>query len=1014
MPLNRAIAEPVTEPALDEAVDFQDPDFCAPVHGSKNYELLFATLYISGHPIQALLDGGSTRSYVSAETETFLRSLGIPVIKARHGSVIMAAGQRSIVRDRIRFSVTFYGVTREITTRILPSLTFDCIVGLDFLNAFSIIVDHENFTWWFKNSPEEIIPFERAYRAGSSPECNGIIILNEEQNTRLKEVLDSEIITPVGITGGTDLIQHDIDVGSHPAIRQRSHRVSPKVQEAINAEVEKMLAEKVIEPSQSEWASPIVMVLKPNRSYRFCIDFREVNRVSKRDAYPLPRMDSILDKLRSARYISTIDLSQAYFQVPLTERSREITAFIVPGKGLFHFRRMPFGLTGAPAMFQRLLDRLIGPELEPHAFAYLDDIIIVAETFDEHLYWLRIVLRIIRKAGLIINLEKSKFCCSEVKYLGFVVNENGLQVDPDKIQPVINYPVPTNLKELRKLIGMASWYRRFVPNFSTVMEPLNKLLRKNQPWIWTEEQELAFLELRTRLTTAPTLTRPDFSLPFVLQTDASAVGLGAVLTQSHEDGEHVIAYASKTLSSAERKYSVTERECLAVIWAIRKYRPYIEGYHFTVVTDHSSLQWLHNLKNPTGRLARWALELLGYDYTIVFRKGALNHVPDALSRIPEGNPELVAVIVPRPATWYERRKQDIINSPKKYPAWKIENDSVYFYRPDPTINDVIRDLSAWKLVVPDDDRNLVLQNLHSEPQAGHLGIEKTYKRIATSHYWPGLFKDVTNIIKRCVTCQRCKVEQRVPAGLMGRRVVEQPWVVVAMDMMGPFPPSRNGYVYVLVIQDLFTRWMECCPLKKATGKKICEAFEELVISRWGAPEVILTDNGTEFKNHALRELAETYNITHTTTPPYHPQANPVERVNRILKTMIISFLERDHRDWDLHLSEFRFAYNTASHSSLHTSPAFLNFGRNPKPANQLPNQNPEDLEVERQPPELWAERMKRMRHLRDWVTENVDDAFTRQAEQYNRHHRPELFAVGDLVLKRHHVLTILCCTACSS
>lgn len=199
--------------------------------------------------------------------------------------------------------------------------------------------------------------------------------------------------------------------------------------------------------------------------------------------------------------------------------------------------------------------------------------------------------------------------------------------------------------------------------------------------------------------------------------------------------------------------------------------------------------------------------------------------------------------------------------------------------------------------------------------------------------------------------------------------------------------------------------MECCPLKKATGKKICEAFEELVISRWGTPEVILTDNGTEFKNHTLRELAETYKVTLTTTPPYHPQANPVERVNRILKTMIISFLEKDHRDWDLHLSEFRFAYNTSYHSSLHTSPAFLNFGRNPKPVNTSQLTSPENVEVEPQPPELWVARMERMQNLRDWVTENLDEAFARQAKQYDRHHRPEQFAVGDLVLKRHHVLS---------
>ncbi|MCI0562406.1 MAG: reverse transcriptase domain-containing protein [Nitrososphaera sp.] len=319
----------------------------------------------------------------------------------------------------------------------------------------------------------------------------------------------------------------------------------------------------------------------------------------------------ILDKLRLARYISTIDLSQAYFQIPLTKESREITAFIVPTKGLFHFTRMPYGLTKAPATFQRLLDRLIGPAMDPYAFAYLDDIIIATRTFEEHLHRLRRVLRTIYQAGLTINPEKCKFCCSEVKYLGFVVNQDGLQVNPDKVTPVVNYPVPKTVKQVRRFLGMASWYRRFIPNFASATEPLNRLLRKNQPWIWEEEQADAFNEIRRRPSTAPTLACPDFSLKFVLQTDASIVGLGAILTQSPGDVEHVIAYASRTLTDAECKYSVTKLECLAVIWSIQKFGPYIKGYHFTVITHHNSLRWLHNQKNPAGRLARWSLELLG-------------------------------------------------------------------------------------------------------------------------------------------------------------------------------------------------------------------------------------------------------------------------------------------------------------------------------------------------------------------------------------------------------------------
>ena len=294
---------------------------------------------------------------------------------------------------------------------------------------------------------------------------------------------------------------------------------------------------------------------------------------------------------------------------------------------------MPYGLSGAPARFQRLLDRLITPEFEPHGFAYLDDIIVVSETFKEHTYWLERVLDAILKAGLTVNREKSEFGCSQVRYLGYLVDRTGMHPDPEKVEPITSYPAPNTLRKLRRFLGMVSWYRRFINDFAAKAEPLYRLLKKNRRCTWDNEQEQAFQELKNALITAPTLSRPDFSLPFVLQTDASSAGLGAVLTQVQNDEEHVIAFASRSMQGAEKNYTVTEQECLAVIWAVEKFRPYLEGYHFTVITDHSSLRWLYHLKDPTGRLGILALKLLQYDFEIQHRKGALHHVPDALSRM---------------------------------------------------------------------------------------------------------------------------------------------------------------------------------------------------------------------------------------------------------------------------------------------------------------------------------------------------------------------------------------------
>jgi len=386
----------------------------------------------------------------------------------------------------------------------------------------------------------------------------------------------------------------------------------------INKEVEEMLEQGVIEPSDSPWSSPIVVVRKKDGKHRFCIDFRRVNDVTHRDAYPLPQVTATLDKLRGARYLSTLDLENGYWQVPLTPESRPITAFTVPGKGLFHFRVIPFGLHSAPATFQRLLDTV--------------DIIVISRTFSEHIELLAETFRRLREAHLRLNPEKCKFCVEQLKYLGHVVGRDGIRTDPEKVSAVAEWSEPTTIKQIRQFLGMASWYRRFIGNFSTIAAPLTQLTRKNAQWKWGDEETIAFRALKERLISAPVLACPDFTRRFFLQTDASSTGLGAVLTQRYEESDRVIAYASRTLNAAERNYSATELECLAVIWSIRRMRNYLEGYDFTVITDHQALKWLRKIDSPTGCLGRWALELQQYNLEVQYRRGTLNRVANALSR----------------------------------------------------------------------------------------------------------------------------------------------------------------------------------------------------------------------------------------------------------------------------------------------------------------------------------------------------------------------------------------------
>ncbi|XP_043479119.1 uncharacterized protein LOC122509251 [Leptopilina heterotoma] len=428
-------------------------------------------------------------------------------------------------------------------------------------------------------------------------------------------------------------------------------------------------------------------------------------------------------------------------------------------------------------------------------------------------------------------------------------------------------------------------------------------------------------------------------------------------------------------SSAEKNYTVTELE---------------------LITDHSSLRWLHNLKNTTGRLARWALELLDYDLTIIHRKGVLQNVPDALSRIPEQMSDQVNQIEVIEDRWYLKRLQKVEQHPGRFPNWKIEDNRLYYHKPADFPETEVTDLNAWKLGLYRERRLKALQENHSTPQSGHLRVEKTHRRIATQYYWPSMFKDVVSFVRHCEICHRTKVEQIRPAGFMVKKTVEEPWTIVATDIMGPLTPSSRGNVYILIIQNLYTKWIEIQPLRKATSLTTSTALQDLVINRWGSPKVLLTDNGTEFINNNMKALATKIGFRHMTTPPYRPQADPVERVNRVVRTMIIAFIERSHREWDLHLPEFRFAHNTAYHTSIQSILAFLNFGREPTSAISLRRELERDMDMVHQSSLAWSKRMQQLNELRNSIVHALDSAFQKQSHYYNCKQRDQRYEIGDL------------------
>ena len=458
--------------------------------------------------------------------------------------------------------------------------------------------------------------------------------LTEDQKQDLAQLLNEFQYVLSDIPGKTQLVSHSIETGSARPIRMPPYRLPQAMKEALQEEIKEMLKHKIIEPSKSEWASPVILVSKKDGTKRLCVDFRRLNSVTEADPYPIPRVDELIDQLGNAKFITTLDLTKGYWQVPVAPESSAKTAFVTPF-GKYQFLTMPFGLMGAPSTFQRMMDDLLR-DLHLFSAAYIDDIVIFSEDWGQHVKHVRAVFQKLGEAGLTVKKKKCQFGHKECHYLGHIIGQGYVQPEECKLTAVKEYPQPKTKKHVRAFLGLAGYYRRFIPNFAEIATPLSDLTKKLMPntVVWNEKTEQAFVQLKKLLTSKPILYSPDIKKPFTLQTDASETGIGAVLSQSDENGvEHPVAYFSRKLLPRETRYATVEKECLAVISGVRFFRVYLEGTRFTIETDHRSLEYLRRMRETNGRLTRWSLSLQPYDFVIRHRAGVNNGNADGLSRI---------------------------------------------------------------------------------------------------------------------------------------------------------------------------------------------------------------------------------------------------------------------------------------------------------------------------------------------------------------------------------------------
>ena len=887
------------------------------------------------------------------------------------------------------------------------------------------------------------------------------IDLNAEQKQDLCALLKefADIFSQSsGDLGQTDIITHSIHTGDATPVRQPPRRLPLIQREAAQKAIQDMQQQGIIEPSKSPWASPIVLVKKKDGSYRFCVDYRKLNEVTKKDSYPLPRIEDSLETLAGMQWFSALDLRSGYWQVQLDEDAREKTAFTT-GTGLWQYTVMPFGLCNAPATFERLMEQVLLGLPQSTALVYLDDVLVPGRNFQDHLTNLREVFQRLREAHLKLSPDKCELLQKEVKYLGHIVSVEGIATDPQKNVTIKEWPTPRNVSEVKSFLGLCSYYRRFVPSFSDVAQPLNQLCEKGQTFLWTTATESAFQQLKVALTEAPVMAYPIPGIPFILDTDASNCAIGAVLSQVQQGEERVIAYFSKSLSKPEKQYCVTRKELLAIVQAIKHFHHYLYGRSFTIRTDHSALRWLFNFREPEGQIARWIQKLQEYTFSIQHHVGHKHSNADSLSRRPcleemcrhcerleskqeslesHCNPQFsldtasMQQLSSRQVAnesldgihtkqeWQHAQKADadiepiikwMKESPER-PQWEV----VAPYSPITKMywaqwkslrirNDILfrlweshsGDQYLWQLVLPKSLHQEVFKLLHNPPTSGHFGVSKTVKRIQQRFYWPQCSQDIKKWCANCDLCASRKGPAKKPRAKMQQYNVGAPMERIALDILGPLPQSATGNKYIVIIADYFTKWPEAFAVPDQEATTVANLLVREFVCRYGVPLEVHSDQGRNFESAVFAEMCTLLGMEKTRTTPYHPQSDGmVERLNRTLEAQLSIFVDDHQTDWDTYLPMLMMAYRTAVQETTRCSPAKLMFGRELKlPIDLLYGRPAEERRGSVTP---YAENLlKTLEDTHDFARRRLELASDRMKSYYDSKCSQRQIRIGDAV-----------------
>lgn len=964
----------------------------------------------------ALLDSGSSRSLISREFFNKIKTLPCVKSVAKVNCAIQTANRdRLAVKIEAKVHIKIEKFSWNFDFWIVSRLPYSMVIGYDFMKATQMRLDLSKNEVMFSFAENDVPISCIAIESDSDPDSVKIddSPLTAEQKEQFDQLINSfgDVITQR--VGRARCKPYEIKlVGTPNPVRCRPYQVNPEGMRAMRGIIQDMLDQDIIERSNSEWSSPAF--LRPKRDqgkFRLVCNYKRLNDQIRVDPFPMPVTDTLFQYLLNSKVYSSIDLLQAYHQVPISDASRPLTGFNTPF-GHFNYKVIPQGCKIGSQALGRLVEEVFSDLQYKCLLIYADDLIIFSDSPENHLRDLKEVLTRLRSVNLTVNPDKISLAKNGVQFLGFLIKDNKIHIDPSRTEALRNFPVPKNVKQVQRFLGICSYFGKFVKSFSELSCELNKLKRKGQRWKWTDKCAESFVKLKQALTTPPCLHLPDYSKKFILSVDASDFCVGAVLEQVVDGKPAPIAYASRTLTRSELGYSVFAKEFLAALFGCEKFKAIIQDHRFLLRSDCQAIFHVMKSDKQTGQMARWKLRLSTFNFDLEHCRATMNVCADSLSRMFEGDP----------LNCNNTEGDKTLTSPEK--CLILQNFPTFFQsiaenqNSDPRLSEIICKLEQGedvphyqlrggvlkyqknprcpaKVVVPENMHQVVAKYYHDAEINCHLGLKKTLAKISRDLAWDGMFQYVRDYVRSCKVCQLSKPAQNQKYGEMMSKPPERIFERLHIDIFGPLPRSTNGNVYILVAIDTFSKFSFIRPIRKSTTEAIIKELKEHIFSQHGLPEMIVSDNASYFTSDKFRAFCFGLGIKHVKTSVNWAKSNHSERVNRNLKYALKIYHSEAQQKWDQLLPYLQVGFNSAVHESHGKSPSYVLMGRELNhPLKLLWNLGDEEFE-----PSTDAE--ERIRH----IARELKATHAKTKVRYDRGRQPSPFVVNSKVMYRRTVLS---------